>query len=97
MQLSEPDKKLIADWITTKCGPMRCFCCGNSRFEILGHSGMWIGFNTHTTRVHYAEGVPVIYVACLTCGHLVPFSAGMIGLTPDPVPIAETPPTDEPM
>ncbi len=95
MQLSEDDKKLIADWLTNKCGPMRCFCCGNNRWEIAGFSGVWIGFNTHTTRFHYAEGIPVVYMACLTCGHLVPFSAVMIGLKPDPPPVAEVPPAPE--
>jgi len=91
MQLTDDDRKLIGEWITSKCGAMRCFCCGNNRWDLIPIGGMWIGFNTRTTRFHYADGIAVVYIACVSCGHVVPFSAGMIGLKPDPPPPAAVP------
>lgn len=95
MQLSEEDRKRVGDWIHEKCMPMRCFCCGSNKWEAAPFAVIWIGFNTHTTRFHYAEGTPVVYAACRTCGHLVPFSAMMIGLNPDaPAPGSPDGPPD---
>ena len=85
MKLTEADKSKITDWLSKKCGQMRCFCCGTGQWTLVDAATIGVGFDTHTTRFHYHDGVPVVSVACANCGHLVFFSAMMLGLTPDPV------------
>ena len=89
MQLTQEDRELVAEWLRDKCGQMRCFCCGEGAWELLPQPGITIGFNVRTTRFHYHQGVPQVWVACHNCGHLVTFSAHMIGLRPD-LPDGET-------
>ncbi len=91
MHLNDSDKKIVTDAITQKCGAMRCFCCGQNQWTLIDIPTIHIGFNTHTTRFHYHDGIPVVYVACSNCGHLVPFSAVMLGLKPDVPPVTSIP------
>jgi|GEM_PF-1388656 len=91
MQLTEADKQKIADWINDKCGLLRCICCGMSQWTLLDGATIQIGFNLHTTRFHYHEGIPMVSIACTRCGYMLFFNAGVIGFTPDPPPLAEVP------
>ncbi len=65
---------------------MRCFCCGQARWQLLDGASIQIGFDTHTTRFHYHEGVPVVSLACENCGHVINFAAVLMGLKPDQPP-----------
>jgi hypothetical protein len=88
MLLTDDDKKKVLEWITTKCGAMRCVCCGHGKWELLPPASVVIGVDLHSTRFHYHEGIPVVTIVCTTCGHLVHFSAGVLGFRPDAPPPA---------
>jgi hypothetical protein len=94
MQLSEADRQKILDWITQKCGKMRCTCCGNGQWTIIGAATLPIGFDLHTTRFFYSEGIPQISIACNNCGHMLFFNSGIIGFRPDEPAQAEIPPAN---
>lgn len=83
MQLNESDKQKVLNWISTKCGQMRCVCCGTGRWTLLDIATLPIGFDLHTTRFFYHQGLPQIAIACENCGHLVFFSSAIIGFKPD--------------
>jgi hypothetical protein len=83
MQLSDADKQKITEWIAAKCGQMRCVCCGNGKWILFDFATLSIGFDVHTTRFYYHQGLPQITIACQDCGHLVFFSPGILGLKPD--------------
>jgi len=92
MQLSQPDRERIAEWIQTKCGQLRCTCCGYGIFEIVPLATLPIGVDLHSMRFFYAHGVPQVSVGCRNCGHLLIFSSEIMGFKPDappPVPIPE--------
>ncbi len=44
-----------------------------------------------SSRFHYHQGIPIVSVACVNCGHLINFAAGVIGLKPDPPSAEEVP------
>ena len=83
MKLSDADLQKVTDWIKTKCGEMHCVCCGSGSWAITGISTLPIGFDIHTSRFHYHEGLPQIAIACTHCAHLVYFSTAMMGFKPD--------------
>ena len=94
MQLTEDDKKKVLAWVSSKCGQMRCTCCGNGNWTLFDPASLVIGFDLHTTRFHYHQGIPLVSIVCTTCGHVVFFSSGVIGFKPDdppPVPSAAIP------
>jgi hypothetical protein len=64
---------------------------GHARWELLDNAAIQIGFDTHTTRFHYHEGVPVVSVACENCAHVINFAAVLIGLKPDQPPQGASP------
>ena len=33
MMLTEKDKEKVLAWISSKCGQMRCVCCGEARMD----------------------------------------------------------------
>jgi|SRR5690625_805730 len=82
MNLSEEDKKIILDWINEKCGVMRCNCCGNAKWELVGFSTLPIGYDVRSTRYFYAQGLPQVTIACINCGHLLFFSPTIMGIEP---------------
>lgn len=84
MILTEADQTKVQKWLEKKCGQLRCFCCGHAQWQLMNISGITLGFDTHTTRFHYHDGVPTVSIACSNCAHLVSFAAVLLGLTPDP-------------
>lgn len=94
MLLTADDTKKIADWLNEKCGQMRCVCCGNAIWEVQGFATLPIGFDVHSTRFFYSQGIPQITVACRTCGHLLFFSSAIIGFKPDEPPPMQVPPSE---
>jgi hypothetical protein len=83
MLLTESDREKVLSWISSKCGQMRCICCGNGKWTLLDSSSLVIGFDMHSTRFHYHQGIPLIAIACMSCGHVVFFSSGVLGFKPD--------------
>lgn len=87
MKISQDDKKRFEDWINTKCGIIRCTCCGMRNWTLMDTSTLAIGFDLHTTRFHYAQGIAQITIACTNCGHMLFFSPLIMGFAPDqPIP-----------
>ena len=84
MKLSEADRQQIVDWINDKCGNMRCTCCGQGHWVVGEISTLSLGFDVHTTRFHYHDGMPQVTILCGNCGHLVHFSPGVMGFKPTP-------------
>jgi hypothetical protein len=62
--LKPDDKEAITKWLGERCGQMRCFCCGHSRWQLLDESSIQIGFDTHTSRFHSHS--------FFTCSHFAP-------------------------
>lgn len=83
MKLSKDDQERVVDWLKEKCGVMRCKCCGNANWTAIEIPTIALGFNVRTTRFHYSDGIPMVHVACSTCGNVLSFSAKVIGLEPD--------------
>ena len=95
MKLSEADKQKILAWLNTKCGPMRCTCCGLGQWTLVDICTLTIGHDIHTTRFHYHEGIPQVTVACNNCGHMIFFNPAIMGFKPDQPPQAsEVQPTN---
>jgi hypothetical protein len=86
MNLNEADKNRIIEWLEKKCPQMRCLCCGVGRWVVLDISTLPIGIDLHTTRFHYHAGLPQVSIVCQECGHIVHFSASVIGFKPEPPP-----------
>ena len=83
MNLTDEDKKRIVDQIQEKCGSIKCFCCGSQKWALIDFATLPIGFDIHTTRFYYHQGIPQISLACSNCGHMMLFNAGILGLKPD--------------
>lgn len=83
MTLSEDDKKKISDWISEKCGQMRCTCCGYGKWQLLDSATLPIGFDVRSTRFYYHQGIPQITVACTNCGHMLFFNPAIMGIRPE--------------
>ena len=83
MNLLEKDQQNIKQWIQEKCGAMKCFCCGSGKWQILPFSAITLGFDVHSTRFYYHQGIPQIGVRCNYCGHIVWFSTAILGFQPD--------------
>jgi len=91
MLLTDADKTKISEWLNAKCGKLRCICCGHGQWSLIDMSGLSIGFDVHSTRFHYHEGVPFVSIVCLNCAHLVHFSTAVMGFKPDVPPPADIP------
>ena len=89
MQLSKKDKDKVSKWLGEKCGQMRCFCCGHGQWQLSDASTLSVGYDLHTTRFYYHQGMPAIAVICSNCGHAVFFSPGAMGFRPDEPPVHE--------
>jgi len=83
MNIGEAHQKQIIDWIQSKCGAMRCICCGTHQWAILETASLPIGYDLKTTRFFYHQGIPQVALACQNCAHVVYFSANMMGLKAD--------------
>ncbi len=83
MDLTDADKQKIADWLNAKCGQMRCFCCGASRWQLAPFSTVPIGFDVHSTRFHYHRGIAQVALICTNCAHMLWFSTDVMGFKPD--------------
>jgi len=90
MQLNEEDKKKILDWINTKCGAMRCMCCGHGNWQLQENASIFLIIDVHTTRFFYHSGTPAVSLICAHCGHLVFFSTFVMGFKPDAPPLMTT-------
>lgn len=88
MKLSDQHRKVVTDWLSERCGQMRCFCCGNGKWQVVDLSGIQVGFDLKTTRFHYHEGLPLVYVACEHCAHIVSFAPAIMGIRADQPPAA---------
>lgn len=86
MKITSENQQIILDWISNKCGQLRCTCCGYGKWSVLDISTLQIGFDLDTTRFHYHEGLPLASIACENCGYIVQFGAGIMGIKPNPVP-----------
>lgn len=91
MQMTEADKQRVLEWFNRKCGQMRCTCCGLGNWTLIDAATLPIGFDLHTTRFYYSQGVPQISVACTNCGHMVFFNSAIMGFKPDEPSPAEVP------
>jgi hypothetical protein len=87
MQLTEEDKKRVLDWISAKCGGMRCTCCGLGNWGLNDHASIFLGVDVHTTRFFYHAGFQAVSLICANCGHVVFFNTGVIGFKPDQPPV----------
>ena len=84
MELSEKDKQEIINWITIKCGGiLRCHCCGQNNWTLSPTSSLSIGFDIHTTRFYYHQGIPQVTIVCMNCAYLLNFSPSVMGFKPD--------------
>lgn len=84
MELNQDDKKMIQQWVETHAPQLRCFCCGGQQWEMGLQAGMTVMYDTHTGRIHYMDGYPMVALVCKNCAHIVWFSAPLIGLSPQP-------------
>ena len=83
MELAKKDQEKVIKWIKDKCGQMRCFCCGEGQWTVASATTVAIGYNVHTTRFHYHQGIPTVTLVCSNCGHMVHFNAVVLGFQPD--------------
>lgn len=83
MKLSEEDRKKIVDWIRKKTGQPRCNMCGTGQWTVVDAATLPIGFDVHTTRFFYHQGIPQVTIVCNNCGHMVFFNAAVLGFEPD--------------
>jgi hypothetical protein len=90
MPLTEDDKTKVLDWISTKCGQMRCTCCGTGNWVFNDLPAILLGIDLHTTRFLYHQGFPAVSLLCMNCGHIVFFSSALMGFRPNSPELAET-------
>ena len=86
MKLTEEDKQRIVSWISDKCGPLKCTCCGGgnkTQWSIAEASNVLLGFDLHSTRFHYHEGTTMVNLICSNCGYMLAFNPGIMGFKPD--------------
>ena len=81
MQLTEDDQRRFSEWLSEKCGSLRCFCCGMSSW-VTGGAYLSVGYDPRTTKVHYHEGIPHIAIVCPNCGYIMSFSTAVMGIVP---------------
>jgi hypothetical protein len=93
MELSQSDLEKISSWLKEKCGIPRCFMCGNARWSINNVTTLQIGFNVHTTRFHYGQGLPLFSVTCTTCGNTVFLNPAVLGFKPEPPQVESVEPS----
>lgn len=97
MELTQQEMERAKEWIDSHAPKLRCFCCGNGRWQVANKAAMTVMCDTHTGRVHYMEGYPMIALICANCAHIVWFSAPMMGLKPElgeaKAPTQNAPPT----
>ncbi|MFA6581093.1 MAG: hypothetical protein WCS79_04755 [Paludibacter sp.] len=91
MLITKENNEAIIEWLSSKCGQMRCTCCGESKLSIGEISTLQIGYDLDTTRFHYHQGMPLISIYCVNCGYVMQFSSSVIGIKPKPVPEEQIP------
>ena len=90
-QLTGDDKERIQQWLREHlAGGLRCFLCGFAEFGILDFAAMPPAYDTHTGRIYYMMGIPLVGLMCAHCGNVVWFSAGKIGFQVETTPSAAT-------
>ena len=86
VQLTEEDLEKVKKWLEERAGQgFRCFVCGLGHWSILPNVAITSMFDTYTGRIFYMDGIPQVAVLCNDCGHIVWFSARVMGLLPEPV------------
>ncbi len=91
-QFTTDDQEKIRQWLAARIGEnMRCFLCGSNQWSLLPAAAMTSMFDTHTGRIHYMDGYPLVGLVCTGCAHVVWFSAPVIGLQPEPAKSVEVP------
>ena len=88
MLLSAEDQNRVRDWLQSKCGSLRCTCCGVGNWQI-GLAGVVLGIDLHTTRFFYHGGTPIASLICSNCGHTLFFHTGVMGFKPDDPPVVD--------
>lgn len=85
MELNAEDQQRIREWLESRLFPgFRCFLCGDSRWAMQPKAAMTVMYDTHTGRINYMDGYPMIGLICGRCAHIEWFSAPMMGLQPIP-------------
>lgn len=88
MLINDEDKQEIIDWLSGKCGQMRCTCCGYGKWEVIPLATLPIAMDLRSTRFFYSQGLPQVGVLCTNCGHILYFSPSVMGIKPDELPPA---------
>lgn len=83
MNLNNDDMEKVKKWIYEKNNNLKCFACGNSIWDIQNISTIPIGYDVHSTRFHYHNGIPQISIICRNCGYIMHYSANIMGFKPD--------------
>lgn len=89
-QFTTDDQEKIREWLTARIGDnIRCFLCGGNQWSLSPSAAMTSTCDTHTGRIHYMDGYPLVGLVCTGCAHVVWFSAPVMGLQPEPAGGAE--------
>ncbi len=88
MQLTDSDQEKIRKWLESKAGQsVRCFVCGGNQWSLTPSGSLVVGYDIHSGRIHYMDGYPMLGLICGNCGHIVWFSAVVMGFLPVPMEV----------
>jgi hypothetical protein len=79
MKLTDNDQHIVREWLSEKCGSLRCFCCGTASW-VTGGSFVNVGYDLHTGNIFYHDGIPQVSIVCSNCGYIMSFSTAVIGV-----------------
>jgi hypothetical protein len=89
MPFTNEERQKIEASMQARIGPtMRCFTCGVTAWAVPDDAGLLVFYETHTGRINYMNGIPVLPFICQNCGHTIFFSTNVLELEVEAPPEA---------
>lgn len=73
------DRARAEQWIRTNAASLRCPVCGSNNFALDDTVAMTNSLQDDG-HVNYLSGIPLVFLACQNCAHVLFFSAKQMGV-----------------
>ena len=80
MPLSQTDIRKVQRWIQDKASANKCSICGSNNWSVSNEIAFLLTADNNTGRINHLDGTPLVVVTCRECGHVMPFSAIVVGV-----------------
>ena len=79
MPLNSSDQEKAKEWITSHSPQLQCDC-GSRNWTVGPELAFPVMADSHTGRINYLTGYPMVVVTCNDCGRMLFYSAMKLGV-----------------